>query len=65
LITRDILPLRESGAANSHFAAPPGRKQAGDDGGPHLFLHLPRPDDGITVISGCLFKIDHFGLEMA
>jgi hypothetical protein len=47
------------------LAAPPGRKQADEDGGPHLFLHIPRPDDGITVISGCLFKIDHVGSEMA
>jgi hypothetical protein len=31
------------------LAAPPGRRQADDDGGPHLFLHIPRPDDGMTV----------------
>jgi len=67
LIMRDIPPMRNEKQWRSKFssAAPPGRKQADDDGGPHLFLHIPRPDNGITVISGCLSKIDHFGSEMA
>jgi hypothetical protein len=42
------------------LAAPPGRKQADDDGGPHLFLHIPRPHEGITMTSERLFKIAHF-----